>query len=237
MAEAESLSVKSKEIWDTLSKIDVSDYTDDKIIQNRKFTYLSWAWAWGVLMKHYPGSTYTILPEEVYENSEVSSKVDGRWVTNKGTTVMVGVEMDIKGVIRRMWLPVMDAKNNAQVNPCARSISDARMRCLVKLLALYGLGHYIYAGEDVPEGDSESASKAGSKSDSPSPLAPAAVEAARVTYETMSVFADEAKDSVSLEKFWRDNKAPLERLKNVDPESFGKLIGKFKEVKERLKGK
>ena len=30
------------------------------------------------------------------------------------------------------------------------------MRCLVKNLAMFGLGIYIYAGEDLPEGDSAS---------------------------------------------------------------------------------
>ena len=29
------------------------------------------------------------------------------------------------------------------------------MRCLTKNLAMFGLGHYIYAGEDLPESDEE----------------------------------------------------------------------------------
>ena len=29
------------------------------------------------------------------------------------------------------------------------------MRCLVKTLALFGLGHYIYAGEDLPPSEKE----------------------------------------------------------------------------------
>jgi hypothetical protein len=49
-----------------------------------------------------------------------------------------------------MWLPVMDYKNKAIPNPDARAVSDTRMRCLTKCLAMYGLGHYIYAGEDLP---------------------------------------------------------------------------------------
>ena len=51
---------------------------------------------------------------------------------------------------RLMWLPVMDYKNKAIVNPDTRAVSDTRMRCLTKCLAMYGLGHYIYAGEDLP---------------------------------------------------------------------------------------
>ena len=48
-------------------------------------------------------------------------------------------------------MPVMDHRNNAIANPDARKISDTKMRCLTKCLAMFGLGHYIYAGEDLPE--------------------------------------------------------------------------------------
>ena len=54
-----------------------------------------------------------------------------------------------------MWLPVMDFKNNSKASPTSREISDARMRCLVKAIAMHGLGHYIYAGEDLPENEIE----------------------------------------------------------------------------------
>ncbi len=64
---------------------------------------------------------------------------------------MVNIKVDICGNVRPMWLPVMDHKNNAIQNPDQRKISDTRMRALTKCLALFGLGHYIYAGEDLPE--------------------------------------------------------------------------------------
>jgi hypothetical protein len=51
-----------------------------------------------------------------------------------------------------MWLPVMDFKNDAKVNPTSREVSDTRMRCLTKAIAMHGMGHYIYAGEELPEG-------------------------------------------------------------------------------------
>jgi hypothetical protein len=44
----------------------------------------------------------------------------------------------------------MDYRHKAIANPDARSISDAKMRCMVKCFALFGLGHYIYSGEDLP---------------------------------------------------------------------------------------
>ena len=41
-------------IWETLSQIDCSKHTEKK----GNLTYLSWAWAWGTLMKHYPTARY-----------------------------------------------------------------------------------------------------------------------------------------------------------------------------------
>jgi len=49
----------------------------------------------------------------------------------------------------------MDNKNNAVKNPDARKISDAMMRCLAKCIACFGIGLYVYAGEDVPSQDAE----------------------------------------------------------------------------------
>jgi len=46
---------------------------------------------------------------------------------------------------------VMDYKNNSIANPTSRQVSDTRMRCLVKCMAMFGLGHYIYAGEELPD--------------------------------------------------------------------------------------
>jgi len=45
---------------------------------------------------------------------------------------------------------VMNHRNQAISNPDAFQINTSMMRCLTKCLAMFGLGHYIYAGEDVP---------------------------------------------------------------------------------------
>lgn len=66
-----------------------------------------------------------------------------------------------------MWLPVMDSKNKAMKdNPYEYKtrfgnkfveqasmfdVNTAIMRCLVKNIAMFGLGLYIYAGEDLPQ--------------------------------------------------------------------------------------
>jgi hypothetical protein len=119
------------EIWKTLVAIDCTRHVEKK----GKLSYLSWAWAWSELMEHYPQACYVI-------HDEIESP-DG--------TVECRVTVKIDDCERMMWLPVMDNFNKAIPSPDKRKVSDARMRCMVKCLAMFGLGHYIYAGEDVPE--------------------------------------------------------------------------------------
>lgn len=126
----------AKEMWDTLSALDVREHIEKK----GRFNYLSWAWAWGEFSKLYP--------ECVYELS-VASFEDGTMEAQCYITVIKGEEV----VKRNMWLPVLDFSNKAIKNPNAYDINKTKMRCLVKCLAMYGLGHYIYAGEDLPEGE------------------------------------------------------------------------------------
>ena len=47
----------------------------------------------------------------------------------------------------------MDYKNKAIANPTSFDVNTAMQRCLVKAIALHGLGLYIYAGEDLPSGE------------------------------------------------------------------------------------
>ena len=41
-------------VWETLSKVDVSDHTEEK----NGLTYLSWAWAWGEVKNNFPQAKY-----------------------------------------------------------------------------------------------------------------------------------------------------------------------------------
>lgn len=115
--------------WKTLSAIDCSN----KVEKKGNLSYLSWAWAWSQLMENFPDSTYWYDDPIFYDND----------------TVEVAVSVKVKDNTHKMWLPVMDNRNKSIVNPTSRDISDARMRCLVKAIAMHGLGAYIYAGEDI----------------------------------------------------------------------------------------
>ena len=135
---------KVKSVWEVLSKHPVTEKIEKKWYKDKSgkpysLSYLSWAWAWGEVKKFYPEATYTIHEDIIYPNN----------------TVEVRVSVTIEGQEHMMWLPVMDFKNNSKASPTSREISDARMRCLVKAIAMHGLGHYIYAGEDLPESEIE----------------------------------------------------------------------------------
>lgn len=146
-----------KRAWDTLSTINVND----KVEKKNGLSYLSWAWAWGVLMEYYPESCYTLHQDKVMN--------DG--------TVMVGVTLTIKdneeSFSRDMWLPVMNFKNAAIVNPNAVDINKSYMRCLAKAIAMCGLGHYIYAGDDLPQEDDQQRQAPPPKQASQTPSKPA----------------------------------------------------------------
>jgi len=117
------------EVWQELSQTDVSE----KIEKKGNLNFLSWAWSWGVLMEHYPHAEYSFQDPDIMP--------DG--------SVMVFCTVSIGQLSRQMWLPVMDYKNKAISNPNSFQMNTAKMRCLVKCLAMFGLGHHIYAGEDI----------------------------------------------------------------------------------------
>ena len=135
---AEKKQSLQRRAWDLLSAINVNDKTETKGTGKYALTYLSWAWAWGVLMEHFPESVYEIHQDRILPDE----------------SVMVSVTLTIKDgdeqFSRFMWLPVMDHLNKSIKNPTATDINKAIMRCLAKTIAMCGLGHYIYAGEDLP---------------------------------------------------------------------------------------
>ena len=146
-------------IFETLNSVNVNNHTEKK----NGLTYLSWAWAWAEVKKVVPSATYTIYERET-DYGPVNYFTDGRtcWVKT-------GVTLD--GLEHIEELPVMDFKNRSipleQVT--SMDVNKAIQRSLTKACARHGLGLYIYAGEDLPEGDEqpEDAQKPGEKADLP----------------------------------------------------------------------
>lgn len=128
-----------KDVWETLSKVDVSKHTEEKM----KLTYLSWSRMWNLLMDNYPQAQYEFVD---FEGVPYKTLPDG--------TTEVVTRITIDNLVREMRLPVMDYKNNPVVNPHARQVSDNAMRCLVKNVAMFGLGISVFTGmadETLPD--------------------------------------------------------------------------------------
>ena len=126
--------------FEEIYSLNVNDKTEKK----GQLTYLSWAWAWAEFKKKYPKATYSV------------DKFDGTYCTgNEKLGWMVRTEVYADELCYEMWLPIMDMRNNAILAPKMTDVNKSIMRCLTKNLAMFGLGLYIYAGEDLPEDEDE----------------------------------------------------------------------------------
>ncbi len=124
------------EKFEDVYSINVNDKTEKK----GTLTYLSWAVAWAEFKKIYPEATYKI------------NEFDGTFCSgNEKMGYMVQTQVTAGDTTYEMWLPVMDGRNNAILQPKMTEINKTIMRCLTKNLAMFGLGLYIYAGEDIPD--------------------------------------------------------------------------------------
>jgi hypothetical protein len=139
-------------VFATLSSINLND----KVEKKKDLTYLSWTYAWSEVKKHYPNAQYDVkffngLP----------------YVYDSELGYMVFTTVTIEDQTHMMWLPVMDGANRSMIANSYTyntrfgektvdaatmfDINKTIMRCLVKNIAMFGLGIYIYSGEDLPE--------------------------------------------------------------------------------------
>ena len=160
--------MENLEHFNKLFAINCNDKTEKKNNGSTELTYLSWCYAWSEVKKLYPNARYEIL--KFGENKLP-------YVFDEKTGYMVFTRVEIEDIEHEMWLPVMDSANKAMkdkpytykvkeykfgkftgnyidkfVEPATMfDINKTIMRCLTKNLAMFGLGLYIYAGEDLPE--------------------------------------------------------------------------------------
>ena len=157
--------------FETLKALDLND----KCEKRDNLTYLSWANAWAEFKAVYPSAIYRIV-----KNPDTGLP----YFCDPETGIIVFTEVTVDGISHEMWLPVMDGKNKAmKLEPYSYQawdnykkayvektvqaatmfeVNKTIMRCLVKNLAMFGLGLYIYAGDDLPE----------KASDDPTPTSP-----------------------------------------------------------------
>ena len=153
----------NKNIFEKLNSLDVNSHVKKK----KNLSYLSWTYAWAETKKLYPDVSYKV--KQFGENQLP-------YVYDENTGYMVFTSITIEGTTYDMWLAVMDNSNKAmkkepytydtynkkdiRVEAATMfDINNAIMRCLVKNLAMFGLGLYLYAGEDLPLGDDNSESE------------------------------------------------------------------------------
>jgi hypothetical protein len=147
---------KKQSVFERLSAINVNEHVEKK----SNLSYLSWAWAWSEVKRACPDARYDVQPTEYDE----------------ALGFMCHTTVTIEGETLEMWLPVMDGANKSMLKvpytyktkygeksvdgATTFDINKTIMRCLVKNLAMFGLGLYIFAGEDLPEDTSASVAPA-----------------------------------------------------------------------------
>ena len=151
--------MEQKSVFETLFEVNVNDHVEKK----KDLSYLSWPYAWAEVKKRYPKANYKI---HQFGDKQLP------YVYDEGIGFMVFTSVTIEDVTHTMWLPVMDSSNKAMkaegytydtkykkdisVEPATMfDVNKAIMRCLVKNLAMFGLGLYIYSGEDLPAAEVE----------------------------------------------------------------------------------
>ncbi len=118
-----------------LFQIDVSKHIEKKGM----FSYLSWPFAVAQLRLADPGANWEVR------------RFDGLPYLSSDLGFFVEVAVTVEGVTLSQIHPVLDNKNRPILAPTPFDINTSIQRCLVKAIALHGLGLSIYAGEDLPD--------------------------------------------------------------------------------------
>ena len=158
LSHAEEDVKKTGELFRYFNTLDVTGHIEKK----NGLSYLSWPFAVQEARRKCPDFSFSIQTFNGYP-----------YQFDPKTGYMVYTTVTMGGVTIPMWLPVMDSSNKAMKDvPYEYEVYDkfkkqytkkkveaatmfeinkTIMRCLVKNLAMFGLGLHIYAGEDLPE--------------------------------------------------------------------------------------
>ena len=117
-----------------LNQINVNDHIERK----GQFSYLSWPYAVSQLRLADPQATWEVR------------RFDGFPFLRTEAGYFVEVAVTVQGVTLSQIHPVLDGKNRPIPEPTVFDLNTSLQRCLVKAIALHGLGLYVYAGEDLP---------------------------------------------------------------------------------------
>jgi hypothetical protein len=235
-----------------LLKINVNEHTEKK----NGLTYLSWAWAWAEALKADPQANYEVLmfPDPEHQTNMLPFQ-------DLGGSHMVWVKVTMFGKSITQQLPILDYRNKCIPQPSAFDVNTSIMRCLVKGVAMHGLGLYIYAGEDLPEDDGKTAPSTGAtapmgeltrKEDAPkyekiiAKTAPKKTiqpitwdpsdESRKLFAEGMIEWTSHCTTVAGLNSYWKSNELQLDSLKETHPPLYEEVLTCFKALKQQLNG-
>lgn len=186
--------------FEQLYKVDVSGYVEKK----NGFSYVSWPFAVAELRRRHPDARWEVV------------RFDGKPYMQTECGYFVEVAVTVDGVTLSQIHPVLDHRNKPIQQPNAFDINTSIQRCLVKAIALHGLGLYVYAGEDLPPDV-----KAEQEDGSAKPITPE--QAAELAELIRSTSTDEAK----FLKFFKIE--TLADLPATDYERAKRMLAKKKE--------
>jgi len=242
----------TKSVWETLSAINVNEHTEKK----NGLTYLSWAWAWGVLKKHYPSATFE---KHIQPNGMP-------YITDHNGYAYVQVTVTVEGISATELFPVLDYKNKSIRDPDSFAINTSMQRALAKAISYHGLGHYIYAGEDLPQPDdaSQTPPETRQKADTVAEVGGTSAKALAFTAPANaapSIPPVRSKDEVhevgdfndvadvlstiirkmcntedDLKETWSKNTEVINEMKKLAPSRFEEIVEVFKTRKTEIKG-
>ena len=144
------MNTSSDNYFSQLSSVNVIGYVEKK----GQFSYLSWPFAVSQLRQFDPQATWEV------------KRFNGLPYLNSDAGVFVEVAVTVRGVTLSQIHPVLDSRNRPILAPTSFDVDTSLQRCLVKAIALHGLGLNIYAGEDLPivEGSDDGEPQAASHS-------------------------------------------------------------------------
>ena len=189
---------KEMSLFEQFSKIDVNKHKKKK----GQFDYLSWPLAVQELLKICPDAEW-----EVHEYPNEDGLTAPYMTTSAGC--FVKVSLTCEGITRTQVHPVTDHRNQTIAQPNSQEINTSIQRCLAKVIALHGLGLYIFAGEDLPEPDA-------------------------LNNEEKKKVLDEAKGMGK--SFINDLKTQIEN-QTINLSNYKKCIARIKEMKKENGGK
>jgi hypothetical protein len=239
---------KKLNYFEKLNNINVQD----KIEKKNGLSYLSWAWAWQEIKKRHSSIQYEVVKNEsglpFFKSEEgymVYTKVTIDDITHEmWLPVMDGANKAMKSepytykVQKKEWsteynkyIRSKDSKGNylfeeKQVEAATMfDINTAIMRCLVKNVAMHGLGLYIYAGEDIPSAEKDDILEEERQS---------LYDECKDLKDSIIGELEMALDLGNLRAIWEENEKEIKTLKSRMPKMHEAVEKRKEELKTKL---